>query len=172
MEALEMDPERPHPERPRPVAICVIRRRDEILVSEHPDPVKGVVGYRPLGGGIDHGEYAADAVQREIREELGLDIGNVVHLGTIENIFTFMGRIGHDIVFIYEAQLPDSSLYELEFMQAQESDGSMFRAIWKPLADFAESQAPLYPEGLLELLTERWGLVQRRPDAEEHLPGH
>jgi len=55
----------------RPIAICVIRRRDEILVFESRDTVKNETFYRPLGGGINFGEHSKDAVRREIFEEIG-----------------------------------------------------------------------------------------------------
>ena len=44
--------------RVRPIVVCLFRRGEQILVMEVPDTVKGIVGYRPLGGGIEHGEYA------------------------------------------------------------------------------------------------------------------
>jgi hypothetical protein len=34
----------------------------------------------------------------------------------------------------------------------KEDDGSLFRAVWKPLSDFHNGGPPLYPDGLLELL--------------------
>lgn len=140
----------------RPIAICVLRRGNQILVMEVPDVVKGTMGYRPLGGGIEYGEYTRDAVQREIREELGVEITDVVHLGTTENIFTHMGALGHEVVFVYEGRFPEAGLYESDFVQGVESDGGLIRAVWKSLDDFARE--PLYPNGLLELLSERWGL--------------
>lgn len=37
------------------------------------------------GGGIDFGETRADAVTREVREELGVDLGSTEELGTIDH---------------------------------------------------------------------------------------
>jgi hypothetical protein len=51
----------------RPIAICVVRKADSILVFEARDPVKDRVFYRPLGGGINFWEYGADAIVREMR---------------------------------------------------------------------------------------------------------
>lgn len=40
----------------RPVAICLIRKGDAILVLEGRDEVKGETFYRPLGGAVEFGE--------------------------------------------------------------------------------------------------------------------
>ena len=40
----------------RPIAICVLRRHDEILVIEGRDESRDLTFYRPLGGGIEFGE--------------------------------------------------------------------------------------------------------------------
>jgi 8-oxo-dGTP pyrophosphatase MutT (NUDIX family) len=141
--------------RVRPIAIAVIRRGDDIFVFEGHDDVKHELFYRPLGGGIEFGEHSSQAVVREIREELGAQIIVERFLGAIENVFTVNGKTGHEIVMIYEAQFADPALYSVEQMTATEDSGEPFAAMWKPLSHFASGKAPLYPTGLLELLTGR-----------------
>jgi len=136
----------------RPIALALIRRADAVLVFEVPDPVKGVVGYRPLGGTIEFGERGADAVAREIREEVGADLVDVVYLGTLENIFEYLGRPGHELALIYEARFADATLYERDVIEAREANGSPLRCTWKSLTDFERGEA-LYPNGLLALAT-------------------
>ena len=46
----------------RPIALCVFRQEEHILVFRGYDPKKDQTFYRPLGGGIDFGETALDAV--------------------------------------------------------------------------------------------------------------
>ena len=58
-------------QRIRTIAICLFSHNGGILVAEGIDAVKGETFYRPLGGGIEFGEYGADTVAREIREEIG-----------------------------------------------------------------------------------------------------
>jgi 8-oxo-dGTP pyrophosphatase MutT (NUDIX family) len=142
--------------RPRPIALAVIRDRDRLLVFEVADPVRGITGYRPLGGSIEFGERGHDTVARELREEIGADLVDIRYLGTLENIHQYLGRPGHEIVRVYEAGLADRSLYERDAIEGAEEDGEPLHCMWKSMADFARGD-PLYPEGLLELLTTEIG---------------
>ena len=137
----------------RPLALGVFLHDGRLLVFEGHDPVKDETFYRPLGGGIEFGETGAQAMAREMREEIGAEVTNVRYLGLSENIFTHLGEMGHEIVLLYEAELVDRSLYERDVIEAVEANGSTFMALWKPLADFADGRTPLYPDGLLDLLT-------------------
>lgn len=76
----------------RHLALCIFHHRGKILVNEFVDPVKGLTLFRPLGGGIEFGERSADAIVREIREELGQPISDLRLIGTLESIFTYLGK--------------------------------------------------------------------------------
>ncbi len=137
----------------RPLALCVFRREDgAILVARGFDHVKDQTFYRPLGGGIEFGERAEDAARREIREELGAEVDSLRFLGAMENLFTFLGEPGHELIWLYEARLLDPTLYEQDEFEADEF-GSAFPVEWVPLSAFIEGCWPLYPDGLLEILT-------------------
>jgi len=131
-----------------------VRRGDDLLVEEVLDPVKGVNGYRPLGGGIQFGERSADAARREMQEELGIEVVITRFLGSTENIYVHMGKPGHEIIFLYEADFSDSQLYDRHFFEGAEENGLPIRAFWKPLAGFREGREPIYPDGLLALLVQ------------------
>ncbi|MGV3526274.1 MAG: NUDIX hydrolase [Candidatus Sericytochromatia bacterium] len=135
----------------RPLVICVFRHGTRILVNEAEDPVKGESYFRPLGGGIEFGETSAQALVRELREEIGADVTDLRLLGTLENIFTYRGQPGHEIVLVYDGQFVNASLYTQSIIPGAESDGSPFQATWRELASFSDAR-PLYPVGLLELL--------------------
>lgn len=135
----------------RPLAICVFRDGDRILVFEAYDPVKKQTFYRPLGGGIEFGERAEEAVRREIREEVGAQVDGLQFLGTLENIFVFNGRPGHEIVQVFDGRLIGPGFYDQAEMSATEADGQTVRVVWKRLDEF-NPNTPLYPDGLLELL--------------------
>src|SRR5690348_666229 len=136
----------------RPLAIGIFRRDDRILVCEGYDPIKQQTFYRPLGGGIEFGEQAAETVVRELREEIGAEMINPRYLGALENLFIYNGKPGHEIVLVFAGELTDPALYERETWIGQEDDGEAFTVVWKPLADFAAGRALLYPDGLLALL--------------------
>ena len=137
----------------RPIAICVFSNDGRILVFRGHDSVKDGYFFRPLGGSIEFGEHSRDAVVREIREELGAEIEDVLLLGTLESLFTVDGRPGHEFVQVYDAALVDRSLYEKEALDAVEDDGGPpFKAYWRSLDSFSNGGDRLVPEGLLELL--------------------
>ena len=103
----------------RPLALVLVRRDDgAILVAPGFDPVKKQRFYRPLGGGIEFGERAEDAARREMQEELGAEMTDLRLLGTFENLFTFLGQPGHELVWLYEARFTDPSLYERDVVIA------------------------------------------------------
>jgi ADP-ribose pyrophosphatase YjhB (NUDIX family) len=141
-------------ERIRPIAIGIFRRGDKILVFESRErDSRGRIFYRPLGGSIEFGEYGGQTLAREMREEIGAEIENVRYLGLCENLFRAPGgQRAHEIVLVYEADLADKTLYEVDEMLVTEDTGHTFKAFWKSLAFFQRGEAPLYPSGLLELL--------------------
>ena len=136
----------------RPVALCVIRRDDKVLVFEGYDTSKKDHFYRPLGGTIEFGESSSAAAAREMAEELNTEVTNVRWLGIVENIFTVHGQTGHEIVMLYEADFADETLYERNPIWGQEDDGSTIKAVWKSLDDFKAGRGRLVPEGLLAIL--------------------
>lgn len=138
---------------PRPIVICVFRNEDRVFAGELYDKSKNEVFYRPLGGTIEFGEPAREALKRELREEIGAEVTNLRYLGTLENLFTHEGEFGHEIVLAYEGDFVDKAFYETETVAAQEEDGLKFTARWKSLHEFREGKAPLYPDGLLRLLS-------------------
>ena len=138
----------------RPVAICVVRRGSEILVFDAYDEAEQLTYHRPLGGGIVFGEHSEEAVRREFREEIGADLEDLRLIGVFENLFELEGIPSHEIVFVYEGRFADPTMYERETFTVDERSSTL-RATWRRLDTFDMSTAPLYPEGLLELLRGR-----------------
>lgn len=135
----------------RTIVLGIFRHEGRLLVFEGCDPIRGVTFYRPLGGGVEFGEYGHQALAREMREELGAEVTNVRYLGTIQNIFTHAGRQGHEIVLLYEARFVNPACYRPDAFAAAQDNGTPIAVSWKPLADF-EAGAFLVPVELLELL--------------------
>ena len=135
----------------RPIAICIFRREDQILVAEWRDPGEDHNFYRPLGGAIEFGEHSQRTVERELMEEFGAEVADLRYLATLENIFVHNGQQGHEIVLLYEGNLVDRAHFEVAAIDGRDDGDVALRAVWKRLDAFGPS-APLYPDGLLELL--------------------
>ncbi|WP_082036827.1 NUDIX hydrolase [Pseudomonas rhodesiae] len=135
----------------RQLAICIFHHQGKILVNSFHDPVKQQSLFRPLGGGVEFGERSIDAIAREIREELDQPIWNVRLLGTLESIFTYLGKPGHEVVQVYDADFEDPALYAKPWLEGQESNGATFRAVWRDGASLSR-EGVLVPEGLYGLL--------------------
>ncbi len=135
----------------RVIAICLFSHEDRILVFEGYDAVKGSRYYRPLGGGVEPGERAVDALHREIWEELGQEITDVRLLTVLENLFVLDGRPGHEIVFLFDARFEDPTLYQRKALTVTEDNGETLTAQWRSLDSFDE-QGRLVPEALADLL--------------------
>lgn len=131
----------------RPLATAVLRLGNKILAMECFDSVKQQVFYRLLGGGIEFGEKAEETVVREFQEELGLQVKITKRLGVEENIFTYEGKEGHEIVFFFEAEFINPADYLREFY-LQEKELKKNRVVWVDLAD----DMRIYPEGFREFI--------------------
>ena len=136
----------------RVIAICLFRRDDQILVFAGFDRVKGTAYYRPLGGGVDAGETSAQALVREMQEELGAEVTDLQLVGVLESIFTVDERAGHEIVFVYDGRFVDESFYTRPLIEVVEDNGTVLHATWRPLT-FFNAQHRLVPQQLMALLT-------------------
>ncbi len=134
----------------REIAVAILRRGDEILVSDVPDPVKGLTGWRPPGGGVERGERPEDTVMRELREELAVEVAGPRALAVIDNRFVYLGRRHREIVHVFAVTFADPALYARERFSCVEG-AQPFTCAWRDLSSFGAS-APLYPEGLSALL--------------------
>jgi ADP-ribose pyrophosphatase YjhB (NUDIX family) len=130
-------------------AVCVISHGDDYLFSVGVDPGDHRTFLVPVGGGIEFGELALTAAVREVREEIGVNVENPRLLGVLENIFTYDGETGHEVVFCFLGQI--ASRDELP-SEGQESDGSMFPLRWLSQEELRSPPVPVYPEGILGLI--------------------
>ena len=127
--------------------VLIRRPRDgALLVSEEVNP-SGELFHRPLGGHVEFGEYALDAVHREFREEIGQTLTEVRLAGVLENIFVWGGATKHEIVFVFTAGFADGAAYEVG-EQAILDTPDRTRVIWRPPG---AAGPPLYPEGVADL---------------------
>lgn len=135
----------------RPLVICLFSNNGRILADKAKDSVKDQVFYRPLGGMIEFGEHSADALKREIFEETKQEIKNLKYLGALENIFTYEGKEGHEIVLVYDAEFVNPEMYEKEEIEVTEGLINS-KAYWLPVNDCKEGKFRVYPDGITDLL--------------------
>lgn len=133
------------------IALAVIEHPDRpaLLVSEGFDQSRQQRFHRLLGGGVHFQELGAEAVARELREELGVEIRVERLAGVLENIFTYEGRPGHEIALVFTACFEDRALYRRDRFAGIEEEP--VDALWRPVGESGCS-IPLYPPGVLELL--------------------
>ncbi|WP_297577520.1 NUDIX hydrolase [uncultured Deefgea sp.] len=127
---------------------CLIKQQGQFLLAEGYDPTKNQHYLMPLGGSVDFGERSEAAIRREVLEEIGHEIQNLRLLQVIENVFTFDGVAGHEIVFVYQAELNAPLLH----LRGVESNGVEFNLRWLSREEIRKLAWPVFPEGLLEML--------------------
>jgi ADP-ribose pyrophosphatase YjhB (NUDIX family) len=144
------------PSRPPLIVLGVVRRPDDsLLLTASADPATGQPFYRPIGGHVEFGETATVTLVREFGEELGLDVAVSSYLGTLENLFTYNNQPGHEVDLVFAAALTDAALYdEPRFPRLDDPPDARRHAVWVPVADLLSGSIPLYPTGLLALLTD------------------
>lgn len=119
-----------------------------MAVRDENDAIKG---WRPVGGTIEFGERAADALKREFGEELGVDIVDPTLLAVMENFYTQNDAVGHEIVFVFETALVDAIQYTQDTFSFE--DGRERNEVrWLTLSHFLHEEAVLFPIGLLDRL--------------------
>ena len=106
---------------PRVIAVgLVIRDNGDLLVTEGADPLTGKSWHRLIGGGVEYGERGADALVREFEEEYGLSVRVGDRLAALENLFTYNGLPGHELVLVYDAHLTDRAHAEAAELRSLE----------------------------------------------------
>ncbi|MCU4358736.1 NUDIX hydrolase [Acinetobacter ursingii] len=140
-------------------ALCIFRYENKSLLSFGYDPSKKEHYLRPIGGSIEFEETSLQAIEREVLEEINQQITHPKLLGVLENLFSFDGQQGHEVVFVYEAEFVDPTLYSQTKINGYESDGSTYIAQWMTLQQLVSEQYPVYPKGI-----EQWLFANRQPN--------
>ncbi|MAF11971.1 hypothetical protein CMK11_16110 [Candidatus Poribacteria bacterium] len=146
-------------------ACGVFRRDDEVLlIREYNDA--GVARYWAPGGGVDYGEPVEDAVRREMREEVGVEVSDARYIGMFESLGdTPDGHLAHAISLVYEVATEDEHIYGQDVVPI-EDNGLPFAAVWIRPADVPAGTwdvAGGLPEALASMPDD--ALDRRRRDA-------
>ena len=153
---------------PRVVALGVAWRGEEILVERFRGEPGGVPLHRPPGGGVRFGERAADALARELDEELD----ERVHVGplitVLEDLFTHEGHPGHEVVLVFEMRFADPRTYQRARFTARDHGDVDVPLRWVPVSELSDDgPLPLCPRGLTDILR-RWRAGDGSPTRGEH----
>lgn len=124
--------------------MCVFLHNGKLLAGRGYDKEKDQHFARVLGGGLEFGETTEEGIRREVREELGCEIENLEFLKVVENIFTYEGKAGHQITFLFRGELSNKDLYNQEKIHIVELTYEV-DAEWIPVADILEGRVILYP---------------------------
>ncbi|MEK7117861.1 MAG: NUDIX domain-containing protein [Patescibacteria group bacterium] len=127
-------------------AMCVVSRNGkEVLAGIGRDDVKEEYFGRIIGGKMEFGETAESALRREFKEELNTDLEELFFIKMVENIFTYNGQNGHEVIFVYKGNLSDKALYQKDLIKVEDC-GKKFDVKWVSLDDVYSGKLKLYPE--------------------------
>lgn len=124
-------------------AMCVISHNGKILATKGFDEIKNENFFRLIGGGVHYCELAEDAVARELQEELETELENITFREVVQNIFTYKGNPGHEITYLYSADLVRKDLYEKEEVAIADHPSTI--AVWVPIKDVLSGEAKVFP---------------------------
>ena len=135
----------------RATAFCLLENNGRLLLQEFWHEHDHFHFFRPPGGGIEQGELALDAIRREMREELDVEIQEPELLTVLENIFEYGGETKHEIVFLFRATLNDERITGVPEVRILDNTIA-FRAVWQPLEVIMREELLLYPVELRKRL--------------------
>lgn len=143
------------------VALGVIVQDGHVLLEPMAKWLNVGLMWRPIGGFIEFGERAADAVVREFKEELGRDVEVIRLLDVYENIVTFEPESGplavHETSFFYELRFARHDRpTDLEPLPSYEQDAPVGEehstAHWLPIPELRAGEHPVFPPTLVSML--------------------
>ncbi len=141
----------PPVERIRNIAVGIVVRDGHALVELYATNGRHAEFARAIGGGVEFGETALDAVHREFMEELGVTLTDAELLAVTENIFEIDGRPGHEVVHVFAVSSPQLDSLALDDVLPVLDNHTTVR--WLSLDSLRAEDPPFYPSGMSELAT-------------------
>jgi len=101
------------------------RPGDILFVRRAKDPGKGQLGL--VGGFVDKGETIEQAVEREVKEELGLEVARITYFASFPNEYQFRG-VDYPVVDVFslvyvsseDARIQQEEVTEAKWLAVQE----------------------------------------------------
>jgi 8-oxo-dGTP pyrophosphatase MutT (NUDIX family) len=119
------------------------------------DTFKNEDFYRPIGGTVEFGESALQALQREVAEEMNTRVSVIAAPLILENLFVCDGNPGHEIVYLYPCRFCEANFYERKTYRRLEANGRIMDALWVSIAEFLSGKYRLVPEAFMDLIKEK-----------------
>lgn len=117
---------------------CLIEHGGKFLM------IRNSYGYKQWtfpGGGVSRGELPEEAIRREIYEEVGIEVGNPIHIGE----YFSSRQYKQDTVFCYYAKVRN------EFFQID--NGEVSEAAW-----FSEKEMPELRSSIVDKILKQYKL--------------
>ena len=133
----------------RPIVLGIVKKDNKVLVSKGYDRIKNETFYRSIGGGIEFLENSRDALKREFKEELNIEISVGDFLGISENIFTYNGKKAHELILFYDVEIKDEDYREKYHII---DDNCETDAVWIDIDKFKNRELKIYPEQVFKYL--------------------
>lgn len=133
----------------RPIVLGLAIKNNKLLVAEGYDDIKKQTFYRCLGGGIEFLEESKTALKREFLEELNIDITINKFLGISENIFTYNGQNGHELILFYSIDISDED-FKNEYHILDNENKNIVK--WINIDEFKNKNKILYPEEVFKYI--------------------
>lgn len=127
---------------------AIARRNKEILVIQEVEDNE--IYYHLPGGGIEFREKIIEALKREVKEELEVEVINYNHIITIDNLFEVDGMKAHEIAHVYEVDL-SKDIYHID-EKAMLADVIPSKIMWIEVDEFKSNKKVFYPKELVRLL--------------------
>jgi 8-oxo-dGTP pyrophosphatase MutT (NUDIX family) len=140
------------PQQIRVKALGLVKDGTRTFLSYGYDSVKQQSFYRALGGSVEFGETSLEALRREFQEEVQTELTNIKYLGCLENLFTYGGQPGHELIQLYQCDFADAELYHKQSILVQEDNGDPFTALWVESDRFRSGELQLVPHECLQYL--------------------
>lgn len=92
-------------------AAIIMNSKGEVLLTRRAfDPAKGMLDLP--GGFVDMNETAEEALIRELKEELGIEVQNPIYLFSLPNEYNFSGIIVHTLDLFFKIDVDDDIAIE------------------------------------------------------------
>lgn len=133
----------------RAIVLGLVKNGNKLLVSKGYDKSKNQEFYRCLGGGIEFLENSKEALKREFKEEINIEIEIGKFLGISENIFNYKGKDAHELILFYDAYINEKDYQEKYKLIDDDLESE---AIWIDIDRFKNKELIIYPEQIFKYL--------------------